>query len=315
MSCFVGIRWILKQRNDHELSCCHMSFLLISTVLGAFYNGIALFGGKLFGLKLFSHKLSHNRSQDMENYRFINSTLFEDIPQLIIQQLYIWEFELLSNNDSSNSESNVVYIALTFTLISLTIASINQISRLCQKQRKRELKFEYVDQLSCELTIKSIDIKSYHTCAHSKIGHCLATVIDESQNVKQVRQQLDAAFQLEVHKITVGIAPNIQKAKDKDDIIIAKKTWQLNALFELTVLSNHSNEKLTQLISQTIDSISNPEQNDYDKLQQALKKFLKIKHCELNLTRITPFDCRSANIVVANLPNDNEDVAEIILVN
>lgn len=283
VSCIVGIYWLerWRSRTDERLLVYlnkYDKFVIIGTVVAGFYSTILLSQSKLFALTIFNFQLKKSDIQTLENYKFFNYILLENIPQLIIQQLYIFTNESSDIND-------VVYIALTFTCLSLIAAFLRQASRLCQQRRKRNLKFLYNDVLTCKLTMDCVNLKSYHPCSRLRIQECLIACLRVSPQLKQLHHRLDTSISIEVYNIENNI----------------KLLKSMIVTFDVNILTNHNdNESMTNVIRQNIVTMGVRHEFNYQTLQRTLKNALKLKDISSVALEMEIIRSQSVNLMDKN---------------
>ena len=93
--------------------------LILWTIAADFYSCILLVRSKLFYFDVFNLPLTQEEMDNLIVFKFINTTLFENIPLMVIQLIF------LSNNDASL----VALFSLTLTMISLVSSIAYFISR------------------------------------------------------------------------------------------------------------------------------------------------------------------------------------------
>ena len=118
---------------DHDVSGIFPAkndILLIGlTMVFGFYSTIDLTCSKLFYLTKFNSQWPKSYQAPIKWLKFINVIILENIPQLIIQWVYIVVY---SNNDSSDSNAtvSVAYISMFSSLLSIFRAILGQIAYL-----------------------------------------------------------------------------------------------------------------------------------------------------------------------------------------
>ena len=121
----------------------------------------------------------------------------------------------------------LVFISMTFSILSLLVSFFSQISRLSQSLRKREKKFLNKDNITMRMTIKCDELKSHHAFSHQKIEQCLDDVLVTNENLEDLHHRKDVSMSIEVYSIKELI-------KTKQSLLV---------IFEIVVLTqDHSNQ-------------------------------------------------------------------------
>ena len=120
--------------------------LILFSMIGDFYSSVMLLKSKLFYLPMFNLHPHRSDSTRLKNFRFVNTVLLENIPQLCIQTLYI--------QTSKTKLRGIVFISMTFTVLSLLVSFFTQISRILEARHKREKKFLNMDRSTIRMIIK-----------------------------------------------------------------------------------------------------------------------------------------------------------------
>ena len=97
--------------------------LLFLTIFGGFFSAIDLLRSKFLYHDAFYFPLKKNEYNMLRYPRFINLILFENIPQFIIQLIYIFGTNYVENNIDGIS---IVFISLALTSVSLLFGFLKQ---------------------------------------------------------------------------------------------------------------------------------------------------------------------------------------------
>ena len=223
---------------------------------------------------------------------------------MVIQLLYI-----LNNSDVSP----IVFMSLTFTILSLFFSFLSQLSRLCQILRRRDFRFLNNDLITCRLTIKCKDLQRYHQCTQKKIENCLMSVLKASPSLMELHQRLDTSFEIEVFEIQSSIE-SLQSIDVLFDATILSDEYVGNSPNHV-VLRNKANSnsqrnmsKMTDNIVKNILSIGKVNHQNYMTMQSAIRNSLKLRetaNVDLTLTVIRSHSVDVENQAVWVCPTHN----------
>ena len=153
--------------------------MLLLTILSGFHTCVELFHSKLFFIQLFHLPIRRKTYDKLKHFQFINVVLLENIPQLVIQTVYI---TMSSNGDLVLTP--IVLLSMFFSSISIINAVLAQLSRImeciCPKQRNFGLQCTIV----CKITLTSKYLTRKHSFAHNEISKCIRDVLYMSQELK-----------------------------------------------------------------------------------------------------------------------------------
>ena len=186
MQCCVGIykieTWRKGTRTPHlkEYVNRYETLLIFLTVVVGFYPCVILLNSKLFYLSMFNFELTKNEKNHLRSLQFVNIVIFENIPQLLIQLIYITSVAL-------NETSIIVFISMIFTILSLVFSIMREISVCCQfKSEKSTInKHDIYCFFSIEMSLKCDSFEWQHAFAHNKIESCIQNVIKNCDILKQ----------------------------------------------------------------------------------------------------------------------------------
>ena len=141
LSCMIAIyhveRWRHQRQEIVRQWFEHYDRLIYGlTIISGFYCSIQLCKSKLFYKECFHLTLKENEWKKLGNFRFVNIVLIENIPQFYIQLIYLLNYTSFSLNgnesESQQSSANIVLFSMLFSTLSILMALMSQISRLCQ---------------------------------------------------------------------------------------------------------------------------------------------------------------------------------------
>ena len=134
----------------------------MSTIAG-FYATIDLARSKLFYLNVFNLQLTDAEYTNLRMYRFVNVWILENIPQFVVQVIYI-------DTTANENIRSIVFLSFTLSALSVIAASLSQVSRILNKCRNiAEYKYSYRDELTGSIVIQSNKFKKLHGFAHKKM--------------------------------------------------------------------------------------------------------------------------------------------------
>ena len=199
ISCIIGIYWIHKWRLVSHINLIRLSqyikkydwLFYVGMVFGGFFSIIDLTQSKIFYLKCFYLPLKEIEYIKFKHIKFLIIVLFENIPQFLIQIIYIM----------NNGFNTIVFFSMTFSVLSMLVAFIAQISRLCQIFEPKSSKFTIKSVIMGQLNIDSKLLKSRHTFANKIISNCLLQVLSFSNISKEWFKRSDLSIEVEVYFI------------------------------------------------------------------------------------------------------------------
>ena len=168
--------------------------LLLWCVLSCnFYSAITLAQSKIFCLSMFNLQLKRKEYESLAIVKFINSTICENIAQMIVQILYLQHIK--------NNHSLLVYISLTFSVYSILsqivifLTQLNNILIEYNKHVTQILSFDVKTQLSCK------EFKSKHEFTNNLIEKSLINAFNMSDESFKWTDRSDIKVQHEVYFI------------------------------------------------------------------------------------------------------------------
>lgn len=274
MECVSCVYWIVKWKDSksNRINAYlkkYEIFFYFFTVLTSFYNAVSLLRSKFFYKKFFYFSLKSNEYSKLQIFRFINVTICENIPQLIIQQLYISYFK---------NPSIVVYCSMIFSILSLIFSFLIHISNLCNKihnscknSGSNSNSMQQSTVLNGFFSIKSQDLTSYHNFSHKQIEYVIDAYLHKCNKTKLILNRSNVSYIIEVYYI--------------QDLLSAFN--QLDIHFDITINVTSLNSNKNDII----ESINNQLQqiNSNHLFLDALTASLKLN----NVTSITtaPINC------------------------
>lgn len=152
--------------------------IYLLTIVSGFYNSIDLLRSKIFYLSIFLFQMKNEEFNQLKKYRFVNIILLENLPQLVIQIIYL----INVNNNDIGQASQIVFISMVFSVLSILFALIKEISRIMDKSHHSHIKtMKLMSDLSIihgKLTIKSKNVHYCHGFSMKKLERCLTNTID-----------------------------------------------------------------------------------------------------------------------------------------
>ena len=270
-SCIGALYWMERWRNKQEQTdrlknylSKHESFFAIIVIGSGFYPAVDLLRSKVFYNNKFNLPLKQDEYFLLKNLKFLNIVLFENIPQFIIQIIYI----ITRSRDDSNGNSitPIVFLSMIFSVLSIILVLFSQSSRICQLCRPQESKFANKTIIESCLTIKSSLLKKQHGFANKKIETSLLDVLshasyennNDSIGEISISRRSDISFNIECFYIVSSI----------------KTLDTIKAYFEITVFHNDASSK--NIIFNNVKAMGNKQHANYTVLENVLTKMLKI---------------------------------------
>lgn len=266
-SCVSAIYWIYKWnncKNDFPIRLKtyldrYQFLILLLTMFAGFYVTVDLMRSKLFYKKIFYLPLKKKEYDALKYHRFINLFMLENLPQFIIQILYL----TLNKND------NVIYVPIVFiTLILTTISLLFTIFKIifiivgnCDTKLNRDATTYQECSIKGQFLIEGDEInigKEYHSFHGKKMQLCLTQILDDCVHEKN-------------HKWSENINKDIFYQIECFYIENKFLLRQLIIYFELIVYVNISSCNNKKIIYQIVDSVK----EDMDTILTPKKTFNK----------------------------------------
>ena len=252
-SCIIAIRFIIHWLRSTDLNSDRLvlylkkydKLILIFTIISGFYPSIDLLTSKLFPYKIFYFPLMREEKEELNNYRFINIVLLENIPQFGIQIIYI----LTQNSASGGEISEIVYISMIFSILSLCYVILSQISLICKILKPREEKFTHITKMDGSFRIQSNELKSIHSYSNNNISSCIDGVLSNCIDNNLWKNRSDITYQTIIYYI-------------KD---FHKSLAQIECFFQINIMQIKHNEE-SQVINKfafNIKEMSTSGSNNY----------------------------------------------------
>ena len=211
LQCVFGIKfvikWKYKRSNASDDSQRLLSYfkkyeilIYLSTIFAGFYNTCDLFKSKIFYKKWFSMPLKTNEYDKLRKYRFLNIAALENVPQLFLQCIYV--FNIKSNG--INDVSPIVFISMTLSILSILFAIVKESARISDKRYENmnfTINYTHTSRMCGYFIIESSKLNYYHNFCHKKIEQCLRIVMDSCADHKCWTNTGDFTYSIEVYYI------------------------------------------------------------------------------------------------------------------
>ena len=215
------------------------------TVLFGFYRAIDLVQSKLFYKHRFNLPLKKSEMEHVRTVRFWNIVVFENIPQSIIQAIYVIQ----------NGFSPIVIISMVFSILSIILACVNECDRTMDSKRAKVIESHESNVLHAIITgkliIKSKDLSIGHSFAYHKLEKCLKEYLcsNSLQNASRWKDTHHTCLDYEVFYINP----------------ISKKI--LDAHFEINIISCHKELDIVNPIDDAIQDINHATKEDFKQVE------------------------------------------------
>ena len=192
----IEIKWRRSTENVYlsEYVHTHGSKLIIGTIFIGFYPTIDIAQSKLFYWNMFGLQHKPNVIVFLTAMKFINIVLLEDIPQFILQVIYI-------STVKPEDWSFVVFFSMIFSIMS-TISAMSLLLHKCCEKKVASGEADMVvvagddngsvtkvkDTIEVIYTIKSDHLKRKHGFAHKTLQKCFYNV-SKSRNFPITKQK------------------------------------------------------------------------------------------------------------------------------
>ena len=204
---FVGVKFVVKWKhwkNDCPIRLTsyvkkYEILIYLLSIISGFYNTIDLLQSEIFYLKFFKFSLKSEEYNTLRPYRFINIVIFENLPQLAIQIVYL---VLVTKENTIYKANAIVFISMIFSILGLLLAFIRETSRqLDNHHNKKSRKVEFGSRINASLFIKSRNLTFYHNFCHKKLGTCLQTCLNTCDDSKEWVNRDNVKYDIEVYYI------------------------------------------------------------------------------------------------------------------
>ena len=164
----------------------HEWLLIALSMLFGFYATIELTRSKLFYLPIFHSQISNHYYQQIRWFRFINVVIIENIPQLIIQSLYIF--------GNFNETSAVVYLSMLFSILSIVLAFLTHLSFVISSSKDNYCnsgKYDYESNIKVKMIIKHSDLRLSHLFCNATMEGIFSAFLDHNKELKLSEKNSD----------------------------------------------------------------------------------------------------------------------------
>ena len=212
----VGLYFIHKWR-EQKMAFIHRydNLLIAMSVLAGFYPSVELLSCKLFYIDPLSMHLSIDERYRIQQIRFCNDIILENIPLMIIQVLSV-----ISNEEIES----ITAIAFIFSSISLIIGLLTLISRSCSGKCNESFYHQQTERMKYKIYIKSNGIRTNHRYCHEIFAKCLSYATDIEIGRIEVTQ---------IRPILNGISCNIEivcDGMDEEQEIVEKMMNEISMM-------------------------------------------------------------------------------------
>ena len=216
--CYFVVKW--RKKNEIRFESYLFDYELIlfgATSVAGFYNSIALFQSKIFYKKLFYFSLKNNELEIIKHFGFVNVVFCENVPQLVIQYLYLYF------NGSNGNASYFVFIAMSFSVISIITSILQELSNICTfcnvKNKSSLLKHNCI--VNGRLRIDCIQLNEYHQFCIQSMKSSIDFFIQNGNGLSSFQTRLlnkDMSYNIEVYNI-IGNHTNAMNKSDRYIIV------------------------------------------------------------------------------------------------
>ena len=200
MSMINAVYWLRRWRNwteDNpdrlrEYVKKHEMIVGALSLLANFYSAIDCVRSKFMYQEIFYIPLKeneYNQNKAFNLLRFCNIIVLENIPELIIQIIYI--------SDVNNHQINTIaFIALISSIMSVALALWRWYLNISNLFYQHLDKFSHLSTIKMKCTFKSNKFENQHVFAYVKISQALKSVLRNASYIKQgnVRQEIEVYY-------------------------------------------------------------------------------------------------------------------------
>lgn len=146
--------------------------------------------------------------------------------------------------------SPIVFVSLAFTMLSLTLSFMQEISRLCAPLQTSKRNFSHITDVKGNLKISSKHLKWPHLFAHSRIETCIGAVLDTSKDSVLWKDRNDVLYLIEVYHI-------------QDRIFVMN---EIDVYFQIKMYHSGNEKQRSQAIYHNIEQMSQQGSQNQNKL-------------------------------------------------
>ena len=240
MQCIICIKFVLEWKykrssinDDSQRLLCYLKkyeiLIYLSTMFAGFYNSIDLFKSQIFYKKYFLFPLKTKEYDQLRKYRFVNVIMLENIPQLILQLIYI--FTINNGGSGVSNISPIVFISMTLSILSIIFAIVKESARIAAiryDDNNFMTNYSHVTSMKGYFIIESSKLNYYHNFSHKKIQQCLKIVMDTCGDHKCWTNTNDFLYNIEIYYIKDMIS-NLDQCRAYFEIITKYHERKLSA--------------------------------------------------------------------------------------
>lgn len=208
LSCVIGLKFIIKwkhHKQDHAIRLRNYfdryeSLVCLLTIVSNFYATIDVCQCKLFYKNMFNLPLRKCEYNQLRHFKFINIVLFENLPQFLIQILY------LVTTDVSD-QSIMVYFSFMFTAVALLFAFESELLHVCQlcckngKNGKYNGAFTYENKFDCKMTLSCSKFQYRHSFGKMNVNKAILSVLNTSDDNNLWLERSDVRLEIETYYV------------------------------------------------------------------------------------------------------------------
>lgn len=225
---------IMKYMNDYQYF-----IFLISIICCDFYCAIRLAQSKLFCLQIFNLQLKSSEKRSLIVWKFINQTLCENIPQMIIQILYLTNTS--NGMDEIENDSLLIVLSLFLSIISILSQIVLFLIELNNILIEYNSFVQHITYFDVKISLQSPQFRYKHQFMHSKVNKVLRNSLSKDKDLSELFNRQDIKLNHCVYyidnthlkskqKIYVYFEVNAACYNDSDSKIRHKIALKLNEL-------------------------------------------------------------------------------------
>ena len=206
--------WYLQSWQDRIDTLTNLSnypskyewFIIACTMMFGFYATIELTRSKLFYLTIFHSQMSDSYYQKLKQYRFLNIIILENIPQLFIQYLYIFQY---------NGKSDIIAcLSMIFSVLSIILASLTNLS-FCISKLRAKTKFKHESSILLKIQVRHAKLSYVHLFSNKTFQDILSSFLHLDESLRLFDRLDDIHYDIETfyvcsNKYVKNLTANIQ---------------------------------------------------------------------------------------------------------
>ena len=265
-------KYLTHYRITNYISKYDYFVFLMSIITCDFYCSINLCQSKLFCSQIFNLQLTLSEKQSLIIWKFINQTLSESIPQIVIQLLFLHE----TTTGNSDHDTNVYYddgqymiivTSLIFSMVSILYQIALFLIELNNILIKHNRNVTKISNFNVKMTLRSSYFRSQHQFIHNKISKSLRNTFLKCNDICDLLNRKDVILTDNVYFI---------------DNCHLKPKQKLYVFFKVNFACfNDNNYKIRDTVTLTLNKLGNNSTKFHQYTLHGIKTLLELKKLQI----------------------------------